>query len=63
MAAILAWLLAIGTPLSILVFLTCFLVWMGQGTHDTRLTRLCSRLMVPAGLATMVCLISTLRYF
>ena len=63
MAVVFAWILVIGTPLSILSFLTCFLVWMGQGRHDTRFTRLCDRMMVPSGIAGIVCMLLTLRFF
>lgn len=63
MAVAFAWLLLVGTPLAILSFLVCFLVWMGQGRHDTWFTRACDRLMVPSGIAVFVCLFLTLRYF
>ncbi len=59
----LALLVLFATPLSILVFLTAFLVNMGKGRWDTWFTRLCDRAMVPAGLFSILLILVGLRYF
>lgn len=63
MAATLAWALALSTPLLILLFLMCFLVWMGQGRYDNRFTRFCDAMLVPAGVLVVISVVLTLRYF
>lgn len=55
--------LVILTPLAILLFLTCFLVWIGQGRYDNRFTRFCEQAMVPSGLGAVVMILVSLRYF
>lgn len=51
------------TPLLILGFLTCFLVWMGKGRRDNGFTRFCERAMAPFGIGAIVLVLATLRWF
>ncbi|SPJ22899.1 hypothetical protein [Palleronia abyssalis] len=63
MALGLAWFMVAATPLAMLLFLTSFLVWMGQGTRDTWFTRFCDRAVVPSGIAVLLLVAATLRWF
>jgi hypothetical protein len=56
-------LLTVATPLSILAFLTAFLVNMLKGRRESRFTQLCERAQLPAFGAVALCLFLTLRYF
>ena len=51
------------TPLVVLLFLTSFLVWMGQGTRSNRFTRFCDAAVVPSGLAALALVLCTLIFF
>jgi hypothetical protein len=59
----LSWGLFVLTPLTVVLFLTCFLVTMCKGSHDTAFTRFCDRAQLPAFGAVFACLFLTLRYF
>ncbi|QFU08346.1 hypothetical protein PARPLA_02945 [Rhodobacteraceae bacterium THAF1] len=51
------------TPLVVLLFLTSFLVWLGQGTRSNRFTRFCDAAMVPSGLTALALVLATLIFF
>ena len=51
------------TPVVVLLFLTSFLVWLGQGTRSNRFTRFCDAAMVPSGLAALSLVLITLIFF
>lgn len=59
---VVAGLINVSVPVSILTFLTCFLVYMGQGRHDTAFTRLCNRMLWPSAAFVLIAVLATLRY-
>jgi hypothetical protein len=62
-ASTLAWTLYVVTPLTAILFLTTFLVNMGDWGADTWFTRFCRRAQVPVFGVMLVCILLTLRYF
>ncbi|WP_371157750.1 hypothetical protein [Jannaschia sp. 2305UL9-9] len=63
MAIALSWFLLIGTPVFAVLFLTCFLVNMGQWGAETAFTRFCQKAQLPAFGLCLICAVLTLRYF
>ena len=51
------------TPVVVLVFLTSFLVWLGQGRYDNRFTRFCDAAVLPSGLTAVLLVLVTLIFF
>jgi hypothetical protein len=59
----LAWALFVLTPLSVLLFLTAFLVNLYKDGGSSAFGRFCHRAQLPAFGLVVVCLLLTARYF